>query len=237
MWGCRAVANDRAVDHCGVCCVGKPAGEDLPASYHRGHACRHRLFRAVRRSPRAVPAVLRQTKPVGAGEALHRTQHRAHPAGVQSRSDRSRSRSAAEQKLTFKTLDANKATIENIRLWDWQPLSDTYAQLQEIRTYDNLIILTLIAIGSMAPTKASVILGPNRGLVAAAECPDMGQPPRAVYSRHRRGDEPGHWQEQRGLPFFYLRDIPPLHGGPHSVTVHPPRRGARQLRHRQGEHT
>src|SRR6202011_4515466 len=41
---------------------------------------------------------------------------------------------AAEQKLTFKTLEANKATIENIRLWDWLPLSDTYAQLQEIRT-------------------------------------------------------------------------------------------------------
>src|SRR6202045_1589208 len=42
---------------------------------------------------------------------------------------------AAEQKLSFKTLEANKATIENIRLWDWLPLSDTYAQLQEIRTY------------------------------------------------------------------------------------------------------
>jgi hypothetical protein len=28
---------------------------------------------------------------------------------------------AAEQKLTFKTLEANKATIENIRLWDWLP--------------------------------------------------------------------------------------------------------------------
>src|SRR3984893_16857540 len=42
---------------------------------------------------------------------------------------------AAEQKLTFKTLEVNKATIENIRLWDWLPLSDTYAQLQEIRTY------------------------------------------------------------------------------------------------------
>jgi uncharacterized membrane protein (UPF0182 family) len=40
-------------------------------------------------APRAVPAVLRQTKRVGAGEALHRTQHRAHPAGIQSRSDRS----------------------------------------------------------------------------------------------------------------------------------------------------
>ena len=42
---------------------------------------------------------------------------------------------AAEQRLTLKTLEANKATIENIRLWDWLPLSDTYAQLQEIRTY------------------------------------------------------------------------------------------------------
>src|SRR5437899_3121027 len=41
----------------------------------------------------------------------------------------------AEQDLTFKTLEANKATIDNIRLWDWQPLIDTYAQLQEIRTY------------------------------------------------------------------------------------------------------
>src|SRR6266511_1637145 len=41
----------------------------------------------------------------------------------------------AEQNLTFETLEANKATIDNIRLWDWQPLIDTYAQLQEIRTY------------------------------------------------------------------------------------------------------
>jgi uncharacterized membrane protein (UPF0182 family) len=41
----------------------------------------------------------------------------------------------AEQDLTFKTLEANKATIDNIRLWDWQPLMDSYMQLQEIRTY------------------------------------------------------------------------------------------------------
>src|ERR1700730_13930411 len=41
----------------------------------------------------------------------------------------------AEQKLSHEVLEANKATIENIRLWDWLPLSDTYAQLQEIRTY------------------------------------------------------------------------------------------------------
>src|SRR5271170_4757222 len=38
----------------------------------------------------------------------------------------------AEQNLTFMTLEADRATIDNIRLWDWQPLMDTYAQLQEI---------------------------------------------------------------------------------------------------------
>src|SRR6266478_3772029 len=41
-------------------------------------------------------------------------------------------------------------------------------------------------------------LGPRTAaLLAAAERPDMGQPPRAVYSRQRRGDEPGHSQEHR----------------------------------------
>src|SRR5260370_19405933 len=38
----------------------------------------------------------------------------------------------AEQDLTFKSLKDNSGTMDNIRLWDWQPLMDTYAQLQEI---------------------------------------------------------------------------------------------------------
>jgi uncharacterized membrane protein (UPF0182 family) len=41
----------------------------------------------------------------------------------------------AEQSLTAKTLEANQAIIDNIRLWDWQPLMATYGQMQEIRTY------------------------------------------------------------------------------------------------------
>src|SRR3982075_1781035 len=83
------VANDRAVDHRGARRVGKPLGAHLLASCRRVHPRRHRLFRAVRCSPGAVPALFRQTKRGATGEALHRTQHRAHPAGIQSRSDRS----------------------------------------------------------------------------------------------------------------------------------------------------
>src|SRR4029453_7776587 len=40
-----------------------------------------------------------------------------------------------DQNLTVDALRANQATIDNIRLWDEQPLMATYGQLQEIRTY------------------------------------------------------------------------------------------------------
>ena len=62
----------------------------------------------------------------------------------------------AEQNLTFKTLEANKATIDNIRLWDWHPLMDAYAQLQEIRTDHKFhdMMWTSTAIGSTGHTKA-----------------------------------------------------------------------------------
>ncbi|MBC7228215.1 MAG: UPF0182 family protein [Thermoflexales bacterium] len=41
----------------------------------------------------------------------------------------------AEGTLTPEVLDANRSTIQNIRLWDWRPLLTTYGQLQEIRLY------------------------------------------------------------------------------------------------------
>ncbi len=42
---------------------------------------------------------------------------------------------AAEANLTSESLVKNKATIDNIRLWDYRPLLRTYQQLQEIRLY------------------------------------------------------------------------------------------------------
>ena len=58
-----------------------------------------------------------------------------------------------EQSLTAKTLEANQATIDNIRLWDWQPLMDTYSQMQEIRTYYKFHDVISIVIGSMVRIK------------------------------------------------------------------------------------
>ncbi len=51
---------------------------------------------------------------------LNRIETKPFPAGVT---------------LTREDLDQNKATVDNIRLWDWQPLRETYSQLQEMRLY------------------------------------------------------------------------------------------------------
>jgi len=37
--------------------------------------------------------------------------------------------------LDMAEIEANRDTVNNIRLWDWQPLKQTFRQLQQIRTY------------------------------------------------------------------------------------------------------
>lgn len=123
---------------------------------------------------------------------------------------------AAEQSLTFKTLEANKATIDNIRLWDWKPLSDTYAQLQEIRTYYKFHNLDVDRYW-LGGTYQSVML-------SARELKSSLLPPNAqtwvnlhLLFTHGNGAvmSPVTQKSSEGLPPFYLRDIPPIaDGGP-----------------------
>lgn len=46
---------------------------------------------------------------------------------------------SAEAALTMKDIQNNQLTVKNIRLWDRQPLLDTFSQIQEIRTYYDFI--------------------------------------------------------------------------------------------------
>jgi uncharacterized protein len=129
---------------------------------------------------------------------------------------------AAEQTLTFETLEANKATIDNIRLWDWRPLSDTYAQLQEIRTYYRFHDLDVDRYW-LDGSYQSVML-------SARELRPSLLPPNAqtwvnrhVLFTHGNGAvmSPVTRKTTEGLPYFYLRDIPPVaDGGPE---IHEPR--------------
>ena len=128
----------------------------------------------------------------------------------------------AEQSLTAKTLEANKATIENVRLWDWQPLMDTYSQMQEIRTYYKFHDLdidrywldgTYHAVMLSARELKSSLLPPNAQTWVN----------RHVLFTHGNGVvmSPVTRKSPEGLPLFYLRDIPPVAtGGPE---IHEPR--------------
>lgn len=42
---------------------------------------------------------------------------------------------SADVPMTAQLLEENKATVQNIRLWDWRPLTKTFNQLQAIRLY------------------------------------------------------------------------------------------------------
>ena len=42
---------------------------------------------------------------------------------------------SGEDTLSMKDINENKGTIRNVRLWDREPLLDTFSQVQEIRTY------------------------------------------------------------------------------------------------------
>src|SRR5262245_6805983 len=46
---------------------------------------------------------------------------------------------SGETGLTKQDIDANQATIQNVRLWDREPLLQTFRQLQEIRTYYDFV--------------------------------------------------------------------------------------------------
>jgi uncharacterized protein len=128
----------------------------------------------------------------------------------------------AEQDLTSKTLEANKPTIDNIRLWDWQPLIDTYAQLQEIRTYYKFHDVDVDRYW-LDGAYQSVML-------SARELKSSRLPPNAqtwvnrhILFTHGNGAvmSPVTRKSAEGLPLFYLRDIPPVAtGGPE---IHEPR--------------
>jgi len=128
----------------------------------------------------------------------------------------------AEQDLTSKTLEANKPTIDNIRLWDWQPLMDTYAQLQEIRTYYKFHDVDVDRYW-LDGAYQSVMLSPRE--LKSSRLPPNAQTwvNRHILFTHGNGAvmSPVTRKSAEGLPLFYLRDIPPVAtGGPE---IHEPR--------------
>jgi uncharacterized membrane protein (UPF0182 family) len=122
----------------------------------------------------------------------------------------------AEEGLNFAALRQNHGTIDNIRLWDWRPLMDTYAQLQEIRTYYKFFNVGVDRYRFGGSYQQVTIAARE---LAPALLPDNAQTWVNLHLLFTHGNgvvmSPVTQKSTEGLPIFYLRDIPPVvSGGP-----------------------
>jgi uncharacterized protein len=125
----------------------------------------------------------------------------------------------AEQGLSVHSLQDNVATIDNIRLWDWQPLMDSYAQLQEIRTYYKFLDVDVDRYhlyGSYQQvTLAARELTPSLLSANAQTWVNLH-----LLFTHGNGVvmSPVTQKSAEGLPIFLLKDIPPVASGGPPIT-------------------
>jgi uncharacterized membrane protein (UPF0182 family) len=115
-----------------------------------------------------------------------------------------------DNNLTTKDIKNNSATIDNVRLWDWEPLKSTYKSLQELRPYyvfNDVDIDRYIVDGRYR----QVMLSARE--IEQNNLPDQAKTwvnQRLMYT-HGYGVVMSPVTEiaQEGLPKFFIKDIPP----------------------------
>ncbi len=95
--------------------------------------------------------------------------------------------------LTREDIGATRRRSQNVRLWDHQPLLDTFGQLQEIRTYYDFVVGRQRPLHDQRPSAAGHAVAARAQLEQPAE-PHVGQRAPDVHARLRadaRTGEPG----------------------------------------------
>ena len=110
--------------------------------------------------------------------------------------------------LTRQDIEANPETINNVRLWDHQPLLDTFGQIQEIRTYYDFVSVD---------NDRYVIDGEYRQTMLSARelnsesLPNRTWPNERLTFTHGYGVALGPVNQVtvEGLPVLFIKDLPP----------------------------
>jgi uncharacterized protein len=110
--------------------------------------------------------------------------------------------------LSKADIGKNAATVDNIRLWDRQPLLDTFAQMQEIRTYYDFTSIDI---------DRYVINGQYRQvMLSARELNSESLPAKSWINEHLTFTHgygltlgPVNEANEEGLPVLFIKDIPP----------------------------
>jgi uncharacterized membrane protein (UPF0182 family) len=119
---------------------------------------------------------------------------------------------SGESRLTRADLDRNAATIENVPLWNEQPLLDTFGQIQEIRTYYDFI--------SVDNDRYTINGKYRQVMLSARELNSASLPSRTWINEHLTFTHgyglalgPVNEVAPEGLPVLFIRDLPPVSTG------------------------
>ncbi len=116
---------------------------------------------------------------------------------------------AGEAGLTLADIRANGPTIENVRLWDREPLLQTFGQLQEIRTYYDFV--------SVDDDRYSIDGVYRQVLLSPRELNPASLPTRTFINEHLTFTHgmgltlsPVNQVTVEGLPVLFVKDLPPV---------------------------
>jgi hypothetical protein len=115
---------------------------------------------------------------------------------------------SGEARLTERDIRNNRPTIDNVRLWDRDPLLQTFGQLQEIRTYYDFVTVD---------DDRYVIDGRYRQvMLSPRELNSASLPTRTFINEHLTFTHgmgltlgPVNEVTEQGLPVLYIKDLPP----------------------------
>ena len=114
-----------------------------------------------------------------------------------------------ESRLTSADIAANRATIDNVRLWDREPLLQTYGQIQSIRTYYDFI--------AVDDDRYRINGELRQVLLSARELNTAALPTRTFINEHLTYTHgmgltlgPSNQVTSEGLPVLFVKDLPPV---------------------------
>ncbi|HOO53809.1 MAG TPA: UPF0182 family protein [Methanothrix sp.] len=117
---------------------------------------------------------------------------------------------SVDYNLTGDDLLANSGTVDNIRLWDWRPLLNTYKQLQEIRLYYEFFDVDVDRY-DIDGEKRQVMLSARE--LSPDELPDQAKTWQNLHLFYTHGYgicmSPANVVTPEGLPEFYVKNLPP----------------------------
>ena len=114
-----------------------------------------------------------------------------------------------ETRLTPQLVAANRATIDNVRLWDREPLLQTFGQIQSIRTYYDFLAVDddRYHIGGQL----------RQVMLSAREMNTSSLPTRGFINEHLTYTHgmgvalgPSNAVTSEGLPVLFIKDLPPV---------------------------